>query len=139
MESFNPGLGMPDTNPNGPRQKIQLFISCRKLKDLDYVGKSDPFWEVHVKNDDRSDWIKVAKTDTVINDLNPDFSTPITIDYFFEKNQYIKFKVYDQDQGSKQSLGMAETSVANLIGAKNQTYMEYLKEKKGKHLIEVVI
>lgn len=30
--------------------QVQLFISCRKLKDVDTFSKSDPFVEVFEKN-----------------------------------------------------------------------------------------
>ena len=43
MEYYDPGAGLVNNDTGGPKQKIQLFISCRKLKDLDYIGKSDPF------------------------------------------------------------------------------------------------
>ena len=110
MESYDPNLIMdgklkqswkrPKIWPfiaEGPSSMIQLFISCRNLKNLDIIGKSDPFWEVFIKNDSRSDWIKIGKTDTVTNSLNPDFATPIMINYFFEKDQQIRFEVYDLD------------------------------------------
>jgi hypothetical protein len=101
---------------------------------MDYVGKSDPYCEVHVKNDERSEWVKIGKTDTLINNLNPDFTTPITVHYYFEKIQQIKFKVYDKDGegGKKQGIGKHETTIAELIGAKNQTYSNDLKDKKSK-------
>ena len=79
---------------------IEMFISCRKLKDLDVIGKSDPYWQVYIKNDSRSEWMLVGKTDVVENNLNPDFSTPLQINYYFEKDQEIRFEVYDKD-GSK--------------------------------------
>jgi hypothetical protein len=38
-----------------------------------------------------------GKTETIMNNLNPDFTKIFTIDYFFEKEQYIKIEVYDYD------------------------------------------
>ena len=29
--------------------KVQVFISCRKLKDTDILSKSDPFVEIYQK------------------------------------------------------------------------------------------
>ena len=40
MESYDPNVIM-DTE--GPCSQIQLFISCRKLTNLDIIGKSDPY------------------------------------------------------------------------------------------------
>ncbi|CAI2363354.1 unnamed protein product [Moneuplotes crassus] len=138
MEYYDPGQGITSgqNDASGPKVKLQLFISCRKLKDMDYIGKSDPFCEVWLKNDERSDWTMVDKTDTMINDLNPDFTKPIIIDYYFEKNQEIRFEVYDQDQGGKEKQGKHSTKVANLLGAYHQTYVGSLgKKDKGSKII----
>ena len=125
MESYS----IPPANPevDSLKQKIQLFISCRNLKDLDIISKSDPFVEVWLKNDERSSWVKVAQTETINNNLNPDFSTPIPIDYYFEKIQEIRFEVYDQDPSRREEQGKHQTKVSALLGAKNQTYYAELK------------
>ena len=34
--------GIPDPAANSLSMQIQLYISCRKLKDLDAFSKSDP-------------------------------------------------------------------------------------------------
>jgi hypothetical protein len=36
------GTGIPDPTANSMTQQVQLFISCRKIKDLDVFSKSDP-------------------------------------------------------------------------------------------------
>ncbi|CAI2364003.1 unnamed protein product [Moneuplotes crassus] len=127
MEAYQPQANIE----NSLKQKLQLFISCRKLKDLDIISKSDPFVEVYLKNDERSSWMLVGKTETIQNNLNPDFSTPIILDYFFEKTQDIRFEVYDQDPTRKEEQGMNTTKVANLLGAKNQTYYAPLLLSNG--------
>ena len=39
--------------------KVQLFVSCRKLKDLDVVGKSDPQVTIYTKADrNQTTWTK---------------------------------------------------------------------------------
>lgn len=32
-------------------EKIELFISCRNLKDLDVFSKSDPYVKIHFRKD----------------------------------------------------------------------------------------
>lgn len=32
--------------------KVQMFVSCRKLKDMDLLSKSDPFVEIYEKTHD---------------------------------------------------------------------------------------
>lgn len=34
--------GVPDPSQHNLSMQVQLFISCRKLKDLDMFSKSDP-------------------------------------------------------------------------------------------------
>jgi len=142
MEGYDPAAGLFETSGSGgPCSKIQLYISCRKLKDLDYIGKSDPYCQVWLKNDERSSWAMVGKTETIQNNLNPVFSTPITIDYYFEKNQEIKFEVLDEDSSRSEAQGSLSTLVGNLVGSKNQTYCDNLvynfkKSKNGKIIIK---
>ena len=63
--------------------KINLYISGRKLKDLDTFSKSDPkcilFEWKNMK------WVQIAQTEQITNTLNPDFKTAITMNYFFER------------------------------------------------------
>jgi hypothetical protein len=82
------------------------------------------------------------KTDTVVNNLNPDFSTPVTLDYHFEKAQLIRFEVYDQDAGKKkETQGKHSTKVSQLVGAKNQTYVHdlTLDEKSNNSRGKIII
>lgn len=129
MEAYEPLLMF---DAQGPATTVQLFISCRKLKNLDLMSKSDPFCEVFMKNDSRSQWLKVGQTDTVNNSLNPDFAVPITINYYFEKNQEIRFEVYDDDGSSREEQGKVTCKVGSLVGAKNQTYVADLLDKSGR-------
>ena len=43
----------------------------------------------------------VAKTEIIKNNLNPDFQQALTIDYFFERKQELKFEMIDDDGGGK--------------------------------------
>ena len=44
--------------------KVQLFISCRKLKDVETFSKSDPFVEVFEKTNQGS-WTKIGQTEVI--------------------------------------------------------------------------
>ena len=114
----------------GPKESIELFLSCRNLKDLDVIGKSDPWCIVFIKNDKRSDWTYVGKTEIVKESLNPDWAKSFVIDYYFEKNQEIRFEVYDEDDSRREEQGNHTTTVSALIGAKNQTYAGDLTQAK---------
>ena len=70
---------------------MNLFISCRKLPDMDAFSKSDPQCIVYERHHGR--WTKVGKTEKISNNLNPDFRTSFTLAYYFEKKQDLKFKI----------------------------------------------
>lgn len=60
----------------------------------------------------------IGKTEVIQNNLNPDFSKSFEIDYYFEKEQTIKFKVYDVDEGqSDDFIGEIEVSIGKIMGA----------------------
>ena len=63
--------------------QVQLFISGRKLKNLDILSKSDPKCSVYEMVNNK--WMIKGQTEMQNNQLNPDFNTSITVDYFFEK------------------------------------------------------
>ena len=67
-----------------PRPKIELSISCKKLRDMDRLSKSDPvcFLYSYAKAaaaanlsptaiDDDSAWSLVGRTEMIDNNLNP--------------------------------------------------------------------
>ena len=116
------------------KQRVALFISCRNLKNLDIMSKSDPQVEAYIRDKNNRSWSIIGKTERVNNNLNPDFSTSIECDYFFEKEQYIKFMVYDIDNvesGKKEFIGSNETTIGKLIGAQRQTYVSDLLDKNS--------
>jgi hypothetical protein len=103
---------------------VDLFISGRKLKDTDigFGNKSDPFCKVfEMKN---SNWVPIGKTETIQNNLNPDFATKITVNYFFERIQRLKFKFMDDDSENgtnDDKMGEIESTLGAIMGAKQQT------------------
>jgi len=62
---------------------VELFFSCRGLKDKDFFGKSDPQLTLY-KNVIGDKWAKVGSTEVIKNDLNPDFSKSFKIEFIFE-------------------------------------------------------
>ena len=65
--------------------RVQLFISCRKLKDMDTFSKSDPLVEVLEKGADSQNWNTVGKTEVIWDNLNPDFVKNFIFDFYFEE------------------------------------------------------
>ena len=75
--------------------QITLYISARNLKNLDVFTKSDPKCEVQEFVSNK--WVVIGKTETINNNLNPDFKTSIPMSYYFEKIQKLRFRVIDSD------------------------------------------
>lgn len=62
-------------------------------------------------------FVKVGRTETVKDNLNPNFIKSFTVDYVFEQKQECRFEVYDDDEGSSELIGMCESTVGSLMGA----------------------
>ena len=111
--------------------KVQLFISCRKLKDVEILSKSDPFVEVFSKKS-RGQYAKLGQTEVIWDNLNPDFIKIFTIDYIFEEQQYLKFSIFDANiekniEVKGLQLGEAECTLGEIIGSTGQQLMKTLK------------
>ena len=87
---------------NSLSSKVDLFISCRKLKNMDVFSKSDPVCRVYEWTEKNKQWTRIGATERISNNLNPDFKTTIQALYFFERNQKFKFEVVDAN--AKQTL-----------------------------------
>ena len=82
MGTFNSQLNINDTS-----QKIELYVSGRSLLDLDVFSKSDPYVKVYFKRSPMHKEILIGKTETVQNDLNPNWTKTFLVDYIFEAKQ----------------------------------------------------
>lgn len=107
----------------GPSNKVQLSLSCRNLVDLDFLSKSDPEVHVYIKDAKAKNYSLVGKTEMILNNLNPDFTRTFNIDYFFEKEQWVKFEVYDDDNTGLEHIGDCETTLAKIMTANKQTFI----------------
>ena len=109
-------------DPNASLQmQVNLFVSGRKLKDLDTFSKSDPRCILYEKRN--NNWVKVGQTEQIMNTLNPDFQTAFTLPYFFEKIQNYKFAMIDGDGGANfDAIGEIEVTMGKLMGAKKQMF-----------------
>ncbi len=104
--------------------QVNLFISGRKLKDLDTFSKSDPMCLLYVQAQNQQ-WQKIGSTELINNNLNPDFQTCFTVAYYFEKVQKFKFVMVDADDDKGvncETIGEVETTMGSLMGAPRQTF-----------------
>ena len=64
------------------QEKLELFISCRNLDDLDFITVTDSYLVVSLLEHNRP--LKtVLKTKVYWNDLNPNYAETVLIDFFF--------------------------------------------------------
>ena len=80
----------------------------------------------------------MGKTEKKKNNLNPDFTEKITVNYYFEKVQKLKFVMIDSDDnnGNGDEIGVCETTLGKVMGARQQTFTTDLiepgkKDKRG--------
>ncbi|CAD8198403.1 unnamed protein product [Paramecium octaurelia] len=112
-------------------QQIELFVSCRKLDDF-AVTIYNPFVILYRKSNNQ--WMKIDQTETIENNQNPDFIKTFAINYFFQVQQHLKMEVHNNISSTQtQILGQAETTVAEVIGSKNQLIRANLYNKSGRN------
>ena len=117
------------------RDSVELFFSCRKLADLDITSKSDPQVRLFYKK--VNDWKICGKTETIRDNLNPNFSKSIILDYIFEMQQFFKVIVVDIDDIRNDNvydvIGEAEFELGELMGSKNNMLILNLVESGRKN------
>eukprot|EP00808_Paulinella_micropora_P030726 g70141.t1 len=88
------GPSSPSATSNG-RQGLELFLSCRNLYNVDYgaiVGNvSDSYCKVYL------DGVLVGQTEVVLNDLNPDFLTRLSVEYATDSAHKLSVEVWDAE------------------------------------------
>lgn len=94
--------------------RVELFISARKLKNADTFSKTDPFCIVSLKSANSS-FIQIGRTESIQNNLNPNWVTPIQLEYFFESSQDLQFTVFDEDQSSSENIGFCSTTLGEIV------------------------
>ena len=113
-------MGHNQVVPESMEMKVELHVSCRKLKNLDILTKSDPQVIFYVQNERTKKWIEYGKTEMIKDNLNPDFTHYFTVAYQFEKHQKLRFEVLDVDIGStSEFIGYIETSMGQVMGSKH--------------------
>ncbi|CAD8052802.1 unnamed protein product [Paramecium sonneborni] len=119
-------------------QKLELFISCRQLDDLDTVTVSDPYVIMYQKNNNY--WTKIGQTELIWNNLNPNFATSIQLEYHFEVQQHLKMEVHHYISPTQSKIiGIAETTVAEIAGSKDQIFMGDLVNISGKKSGKIIV
>ena len=102
---------------NDLQMQVNMYVSGRKLKDLDTFSKSDP--RCLLFENKNGQWVKLGMTEQIKNDVNPNFANGFEIAYWFEKVQKLKFVMIDGDgDGDYDEIGEIEVPMGQLMGAK---------------------
>ena len=129
-ENNLPGLSDPQKKREG-HQKIELFISCRQLKNRDLISLSDPQVKIFTYEGDTEKFF--GETEMILDSLNPDFLTTFSMDYIFEVKQRIHFQIIDVDpRGRFDLLGDVYTSLGDIMGGRNQILVVDIQDKGKK-------
>lgn len=113
-------------NHSAPSTSIELAISCKNLKNLDILTKSDPQVILYVFNN--GSWREYDKTEVINNNLNPKFTHVFRIDYRFEEVQPLKFVVLDiDDRKTSEFIGATIVNLSQIVGAPGQVLTRYLR------------
>ena len=101
---------------------------------MDIAGKSDPYAFLYVKGEKDKKWVRLGRTATMQNNLNPAFDKIFEVNYLFERNQYLKVEVFDEDSGSDDDdlIGNFDCPLNKLLVAKDQTIKGDLVRGKPK-------
>ncbi|CAD8134439.1 unnamed protein product [Paramecium octaurelia] len=113
------------------REKIELYISARKLANMDVISDSDPKCKIFVRDINGGER-QIGQTEVLKNNLNPDWKTTIQMDFIFEIKQELRFEVWDHDDGTIDKddlIGVVNTTVGEIMGSRNQVYTGQLKLK----------
>jgi len=113
-------------------ERIELYFNGRNLKDLDFFSKSDPFLRLYFQENPASILKEVGRTETVNDNVNPDWKQSFQLNYIFEARQELKLEVYDDDGNEAELIGRVFTTLGALVGARNQTSVLTLKDMQDK-------
>eukprot|EP00249_Psilotum_nudum_P024799 c29296_g1_i4 orf=458-1945(-) len=94
--------------------KLTVTIKGAKdLKNMEMIGKSDPYVEVYVRV------LFKFRTRTIKNNLHPEWNETFELDVEDQETQALVLKVFDEDIGHDKSLGVVAYPVANLKPEEN--------------------
>ena len=102
-----------------PLSKLEISLSCTNLINMDFFSKSDPMIVVSMKNKNTNRWQELGRTETIDDNLNPEFVKKFIVDYFFEEVQNVRFEVYDIDYNNgkladQDFIGQVELTLAEI-------------------------
>jgi hypothetical protein len=128
-------MAVPNTS-----KKLFLHFRGENLADMDTFSKSDPYLVLYAKQLD-GHLFEIGRTETILNNLNPQFQKTVMVHYIFETKQYFVARVIDFDNKQKDEdndqLGSVEFDLAHVVSARGQTKAFELKPRGKLHVTAV--
>ena len=114
-----------------PTSTLELSVKCHGLCNQDVLSKSDPFCVLFMKGMNKQ-WVEVGRTETIRDDLNPEWHRKFVVNYSFEERQEVKFEIYDSDEASNRLdshdfLGRCETTLGTIVSS-GREFVSVLRE-----------
>ncbi len=136
-----PGYQSPSSG-NEPRQ-LEIAVSCKNLCDMDTFSKSDPLCVMSWKDPATGKWSEVGRTERIMNNLDPCWSSKFLVEYRPAEKQLVKFEVFDWDSNNYKTkkqdfLARLECTLDMIVSAQGMQYISCIKDgpsKKGKFVI----
>ncbi|EGR29597.1 hypothetical protein IMG5_152470 [Ichthyophthirius multifiliis] len=108
-------------------QRLELYISCENLPNLDITSKTDPLVICYVIQDKNE--IERHRTEVIANELNPKFARAFFIQHTFNKNFKLKFVVYNVDAYDEnneehimEEIGEVQCEINDIIQGNNYVF-----------------
>ncbi len=118
-------------------EKIELFLACRKLKNMDVFSLTDPQIKVYIER--KGEFQFFDQTENIQDNLNPNFTKTFLLDYVFEVKQTLKFEVLNVGPNKSELCGTVQITLGEIAGSKNMTCIQDIINKgksNGKLIIK---
>ncbi|XP_018013804.1 copine-8 isoform X2 [Hyalella azteca] len=136
-----PHVGGPPQFLN-PVTKVQLSVSAKKLRDADLTSKSDPVCVLYWKDIHKNSLHELARTEKIIDSLEPCWVQKFDVDYRFEERQVLQFHIFDWDNSKHETstqdkLGWTECTLAEIMASGGEPLTRTLNDGKGGIIVVV--
>ena len=141
MSHYNPELEQHvEQDASSLKHKVELFIATRDLVRLDVLSESDPFCVVSLRDSSQvgNNFIEIGRTEVIWDKRDAEFETIIPIDYYFEREQLLRFDVYDCDDKNSTKLsdhdfaGSMTVTLGEIIHSPGARVQSRLLSKQGR-------
>jgi hypothetical protein len=118
---------------------VTLHISCKKLRCVEYDGTDNDSYVIVYAREEGHPEVQIGRTETKNNTSNPNFETSVDVNYWFEKEQFLRFEVMNANSSLKDNLiGEGEMPLAKVMACSRKCTIDLKKESdrdRGKLII----